>query len=75
GPATTIPHRMIEEAWRSRAIVAITTLQDVLSLGTGARMNMPSTPSGNWGWRFGEDDLTDRTAGWLRKLNRKTGRV
>ncbi|MBU1493349.1 MAG: 4-alpha-glucanotransferase [Actinobacteria bacterium] len=74
GPATTIPHRMIEEAWRSRAIVAITTLQDVLSLGTGARMNIPSTPSGNWRWRFGEDDLTDRTAGWLRKLNRKTGR-
>jgi 4-alpha-glucanotransferase len=55
--------------------VAITTLQDVLSLGTGARMNIPSTPSGNWRWRFGEDDLTDRTAGWLRKLNRKTGRV
>ncbi|MCJ7726476.1 MAG: 4-alpha-glucanotransferase, partial [Acidimicrobiia bacterium] len=74
GPAVTIPHRMIEEAWRSRAIVAITTLQDVLSLGTEARMNIPSTPSDNWRWRFGGSDLTGRAAGWLRRINRKTGR-
>jgi len=75
GSARTIPHAMIEEAWRSRAIVAITPLQDVLSLGTQARMNIPSTPSDNWQWRYVHGDLTARAAGWLRRINQRTGRV
>ena len=33
-------------------------LQDVLDLGTEARMNLPGTASGNWAWRFAEEDLT-----------------
>ncbi|MCJ7725944.1 MAG: 4-alpha-glucanotransferase, partial [Acidimicrobiia bacterium] len=74
GPARTIPRRMIAVAWRSRAITAVAQLQDVLGLGSEARMNIPSTPSGNWRWRFGEGDLTARTAAWLRTLNEKTGR-
>ncbi len=34
-------------------------LQDVLGLGTEARMNWPGKPSGNWRWRFTGDQLTD----------------
>ena len=74
GPARSIPHKMIERAWDSRAIVAVAPLQDVMSLDSEARMNIPSTPSGNWQWRFGAGALTDRLATWMRRLNEKTGR-
>ena len=75
GRARSIPHAMIAEAWRSRAVLAVTQLQDVLSLGSGARMNIPSTPSGNWQWRFREGDLPGAAADWLRRLNEETGRL
>jgi len=74
GPSRTVPHKMIAEAWESRAILAVTPLQDVLSLGTGARMNLPGTPSGNWQWRYPPGALTSESASWLRRLNEKTGR-
>jgi 4-alpha-glucanotransferase len=37
---------------RSAAHTFIVTLQDVLGLGSEARMNTPGNPSGNWSWRF-----------------------
>lgn len=46
-------------AWSSVADYAIAPLQDVLSLGTEARMNLPGRPSGNWSWRFQEGMLTN----------------
>ncbi len=40
-------------AWvPSVAVLAIAPLQDVLGLGTEARMNMPGLAEGNWQWRF-----------------------
>ena len=39
-------------AWASRARLAVAPLQDFLELGTEARMNTPSTRTGNWAWRF-----------------------
>ena len=54
-------------AWGSVANLAVAPLQDVLSLGTKARMNLPGQPGGNWSWRFRAGDLTpglhDRLAG------------
>ena len=38
---------------------AIAPLQDVLNLGTEARMNLPGRPSGNWSWRFKADQLNE----------------
>jgi 4-alpha-glucanotransferase len=32
--------------------MTIVPLQDILGLGTEARMNIPGTATGNWGWRF-----------------------
>ena len=32
--------------------LAIAPLQDVLGLGTEARMNFPGRPAGNWSWRL-----------------------
>lgn len=46
---------------------AIVPLQDVLGLGTEARMNLPGTTQGNWEWRCHSEALTpeirDRLAG------------
>ena len=58
----------------SVARLAIAPLQDVLGLGSEARMNRPSTASGNWRWRFGEGALTPALAGRLRELAALYGR-
>jgi 4-alpha-glucanotransferase len=42
----------------SVANTAIVPLQDVLGLGSEARMNLPGTVSGNWRWRYGANRLT-----------------
>jgi 4-alpha-glucanotransferase len=42
--------------------------QDLLGLGTPARMNMPSTLGGNWLWRLHPGSLTGEIADRLRKL-------
>jgi 4-alpha-glucanotransferase len=57
---------LLRMAWASVADYALTPLQDVLNLGTEARMNMPGRATGNWGWRFTRemlrDDILDRLA-------------
>jgi len=49
-------------AHASVAETAILPVQDVLDLGTEARMNLPARPSGNWRWRLRPGQL-DRAAG------------
>jgi 4-alpha-glucanotransferase len=72
--ADTINFDMIETAWRTPAVLAVTPLQDVLGLGTEARMNTPSTTGGNWTWRITGDALIADRARYLADLNRATGR-
>jgi len=43
---------MIRAALNSPASLAVIPLQDVLGLGSEARMNVPSVDGGNWRWRF-----------------------
>ena len=50
---------LIRTVLASVADIAILPLQDVLGLGSEARMNLPGRPSGNWRWRFTADMLTD----------------
>lgn len=51
---------MIRAASSSVASLCVVPLQDVLGLGSDARMNVPSRPQGNWSWRFnGELPLPD----------------
>jgi 4-alpha-glucanotransferase len=59
---------LIAAAWSSRAALAIAPLQDVLGLGTDARMNLPGTDQGNWQWRYAPGDLTRERAERLRAL-------
>lgn len=62
-----IPRRMIQTAYMSIADVVIIQMQDVLELGTDARMNTPSTIGANWCWRMTEDRLDYEDAAWLRR--------
>jgi 4-alpha-glucanotransferase len=57
---------LIEIAMRSRARLAIVPMQDVLGLGSEARMNHPGVVHGNWRWRLGRGALTDELAERLR---------
>ena len=54
---------------------AIVPLQDVLGLGTEARMNLPNSTEGNWAWRFKLDATTREIAERLRDLTELYGRV
>ncbi len=56
---------LIRAAFASVARLAIVPLQDVLGLGSEARMNTPSLSDGNWGWRFAAGALT---GGLVEKL-------
>jgi 4-alpha-glucanotransferase len=66
---------LVEVAWSSRAALAVAPLQDILSLGNEARMNLPGSDKGNWRWRYAAGDLTDEHARGLRELTERTGRV
>jgi 4-alpha-glucanotransferase len=59
---------MIRAVLASVADVAVIPLQDVLGLGSVARMNLPGTVSGNWKWRYREGDLTSELSARLRSL-------
>jgi 4-alpha-glucanotransferase len=65
---------LLERAWSSRAALAIAPLQDVLGLGSEARMNLPGTDEGNWQWRYRAGDLTKKTARRLRELTERSSR-
>jgi 4-alpha-glucanotransferase len=61
---------LIRGIWSSVAVLAVTPMQDVLSLGSEARMNFPSKLGGNWEWRMREKDMSAEIAIRLRELNR-----
>jgi 4-alpha-glucanotransferase len=65
---------LIRLCWASVADYALTTLQDVLSLGTEARMNMPGRPAGNWTWRFTDGMLTHQLIDRLAEMTDLYGR-
>jgi len=60
---------LIRSIWSSVAIFAITPMQDVLDLGTEARMNYPSRLGGNWEWRMEEGDMNSLLKEKLKDLN------
>ena len=65
---------LIELAWSSVAALTMVPLQDVLNLGSEARMNIPGRPVGNWRWRSSEDMLSDGSFEWLCDLTKKANR-
>ena len=60
---------------RSVCPLAMTQAQDVLGLGSEARMNVPGKAGGSWRWRVDRRALTAELAGRLRAVTAETGRA
>lgn len=65
---------LIRAALASPARVAVVPAQDLLQLGTEARMNTPAVAEGNWAWRLRPGELRADVAGRLRFLSELYGR-
>ena len=65
---------LIRTAARSVADLVLYPVQDILELGSEARMNVPSHPTGNWSWRCAENALTPELAQKLGALTEVTDR-
>jgi len=66
---------MIREALASQADITIVPAQDLLVLGSEARMNLPGIAKGNWQWRLKDGALTDDLAQRLRSITTTYGRL
>lgn len=66
---------LIRAAYESVADRAVVPLQDVLGLGSEARMNVPAEAAGNWLWRARSEEFTAERAARLRRLADLTGRA
>jgi 4-alpha-glucanotransferase len=65
----------IRAAQSSAAELALTPLQDVMGLGSEARMNTPSLHGGNWKWRFAPEQFTAELTAKLAQLAELTDRL
>jgi 4-alpha-glucanotransferase len=74
GTADEVSWSMIRTAYTSVADLAIVPLQDVLDLGSEARMNVPGVARGNWSWRAPSDAFAPELAQRLRRLAEDTER-
>eukprot|EP00899_Mesostigma_viride_P022386 jgi/Mesvir1/3331/Mv13716-RA.1 len=65
-PGERISWAFLRGVLASAADTAIVSMQDILSLDNSARMNIPSTKSGNWSWRLSGvahmEDLAEEAA-------------
>lgn len=66
---------LMQLAWSSVCNWAIVPMQDVLRLGSDARMNTPGTVWGNWNWRYRESAINDWTTGVLQHAATRFGRM
>jgi 4-alpha-glucanotransferase len=65
----------VRAAQGSVASLSVVPLQDVLGLGSEARMNTPSQNGGNWRWRLQPGALTEELAAKLALLAEVTDRL
>lgn len=76
GPSEeAMPWPLVRAAYRSVARLAVVPLQDLLGLGSDARMNRPGTTEGNWGWRFRWDQIPEGLAARVRRMTEIYGRL
>ncbi len=64
----------IRLAMSSVSDIAVFPLQDVMGLGSEARMNLPASTENNWVWRFEEGLLRQEEKDRLREFSRSYGR-
>jgi 4-alpha-glucanotransferase len=72
--ATEVHWDLIRLALNSIATFAIIPLQDILGLGSEARMNTPAQTQGNWCWRFLPEALTAEVGARLAEMTGLYGR-
>ena len=65
----------IRAAMASVADLAVFPLQDVLGLGSEARINVPSTLGTNWKWRMKREDFTKEIAEKMKDMTNLYGRL
>ncbi len=65
----------VRVAYTSVAELAMVPVQDILSLGSEGRMNLPGTVDGNWIWRLESERLDGEHAARLRLLVEVSGRL
>lgn len=65
---------LVEMVAQSKAMTCIFPVQDVLELGSEARMNTPGTGSGNWDWRLLPGQLDDGALSRLADVTSNAGR-
>lgn len=65
---------MIRSAWGTHSVMAIAQAQDLLGLGSDARMNFPGRFGGNWSWRAKDGVFSEKIAEKLGSLTRLYGR-
>jgi 4-alpha-glucanotransferase len=75
GTSADVAPELMRLAWSSPAALAIAPLQDLLNLGSEARMNVPGRADGNWRWRVREDMLSPDAFQWLRDLTESSKRL
>ncbi|MCA1690315.1 MAG: 4-alpha-glucanotransferase, partial [Actinobacteria bacterium] len=66
---------LIGLAFAAPSDIAMLQVQDVLGLGSEARMNVPGRPGGNWRWQMAQAALTDALARRLREATDEAGRL
>jgi 4-alpha-glucanotransferase len=66
---------LMRAALMSVADTTIIPFQDILKLGSEARMNIPGTPFGNWEWRFSWEMLPRDLAASVRSQVERYGRA
>jgi 4-alpha-glucanotransferase len=74
GTSADAARELMRLAWSSPAALAIAPLQDLLNLGSEARMNVPGRADGNWRWRVREDMLSPDAFQRLQQLTESSNR-
>lgn len=66
--AAAVVPAMLSTVFASHAQLALVPLQDLLGLGSAARMNTPGTVEGNWQWQFQWQDIPSDLASDLHNV-------
>ncbi len=74
GTSADAAPELMRLAWSSPAALAIAPLQDMLNLGSEARMNVPGRADGNWRWRVRQDMLSSQAFQRLQDLTESSKR-
>lgn len=75
GSAATVHHDLLHIALQSAAGLVIAPMQDILGLGTDARLNTPGTDRGNWRWRLTENQLDAKLCDRIAEMIAASGRA